>query len=166
MHADETAIARAPLFVLRQAEQLGVDRAAALKAAGLDETQLEDPDARVKVKKVRALWRFVLDTIPDPDLGLRLGSALRVRDGGLVGYLMLHSATLGAALERLVRFFHILEETDPGHLRLAGTAAEYYYRVPPDEALTMRRMVRIWLGELTQQDLELLHDLGPDVLPI
>jgi hypothetical protein len=34
---------------------------------------------------------------------------LRARDGGLVGYLMQHSHTLGAALERLVRFSYILD---------------------------------------------------------
>ena len=68
------------------------------------------------------LWHATTSRLPDPALGVRLGADVRARDFGLVGYTMAFSATLGAALQRVDRYDHIvsdalvveLEPTDGG----------------------------------------------------
>jgi len=107
----KTTLARRPLSLLAQAEELGLDRDELMAVAGLSEGELENPDARVRLPKYWCLWRLLVDRIPDPALGVRLGSECRARDLGLVGYAMLFSPTLGCALGRLARFSHILTET-------------------------------------------------------
>jgi len=43
----KTTLARFPRFYLAQAERLGLDRALILSQAGLDESELNEPDARI-----------------------------------------------------------------------------------------------------------------------
>jgi Arabinose-binding domain of AraC transcription regulator, N-term len=50
------------------------------------------------------LWHAVASHVPDPTLGLRLGTAVRAREFGLVGYTMALSPTVAAALQRLTRY--------------------------------------------------------------
>jgi len=136
----KTTLARFPRFYLAQAERLGLDRAAILSQAGLDESELNEPDARIRVAKVLDIWRAMVAVREDPGLGIQIGSALRARDGGLVGYLMQHSHTLGAALERLVRFSHILDETAVPALEVRNGVAEYSVRPLPELMSSLRRL--------------------------
>jgi len=80
----KTTLARFPRFYLAQAERLGLDRAAILSQAGLDESELNEPDARIRVAKVLDIWRAMVAVREDPGLGIQIGSALRARDGGLL----------------------------------------------------------------------------------
>jgi AraC-like DNA-binding protein len=56
------------------------------------------------------LWYAVASRVPDPALGLRLGTAARAREFGLVGYTMAFSQTVAAALQRLARYDRILSD--------------------------------------------------------
>jgi AraC-like DNA-binding protein len=106
-----TSLARIPLLLLRGAEQLyGLDRQELLETAGLSERELADPDARVSLSKIWSLWRVLIDRTGDPALGLHLGSRVVVRDMGLVGYAVYHSATLREAFERMSRYSRIVNE--------------------------------------------------------
>ena len=58
-----TALARFPVFLLDQAEQLGLERSWLLEQAQLSEEDLADPDSRVKTGKHIQLWRVVLDAV-------------------------------------------------------------------------------------------------------
>ena len=158
-----TAVVRLPLFVLRQAEAAALDRAELLRAADLSEEDLADPDARILVRKNLDLWKFILDSLPDPDLGIRFGSELRIRDAGLVGYTMLHSTTLLEALERLFRFGRILEEADPAELRLGSDRAEYGWRAYPQQEVLLQRMIDYELAALVGVVREIT---GVDVEPL
>ena len=163
MSALKTAVVRLPLFVLRQAEAAGLDRAELLRAADLSEEALADPDARILVRKNLDLWKFILDSLPDPDLGIRFGSELEIRDAGLVGYTMLHSATLLDALERLFRFGRILEEADPAELRLGSDRAEYGWRAYPQQEVLLQRMIDYELAALVGVVREIT---GVDIEPL
>lgn len=125
MPGSRTALVRLAAFVLREAERLGAERSELLERSGLSEEDLRDPDKRIQVRKDLRLWRAILDLLPQPDLGIRLTERLEVRDVGLVGYLMLNSPVLGEALEQLMRFSHILDETYPPALQKSGKVATY-----------------------------------------
>jgi AraC-like DNA-binding protein len=79
-----------------------------------------DPDSQVPVSAQVALWQLVAQMTSDPGFGVRTGASMRVRDYGLLGYTFYYSATLGAALRRLVRFGHILSDAVQFTLTASG----------------------------------------------
>jgi AraC-like DNA-binding protein len=101
-------LARFPTTLLAEAERHGMNRAELSGAVGISEARLHDPDARVPRSWAIGIWRELAKRDPDPALGVRWGSRRCVRELGLVGYTMLHSATLRDALERLARYGQIL----------------------------------------------------------
>lgn len=56
------------------------------------------------------LWQATIEAFDDPLLGLKIARSLSVKQLGLVGYSMQHSATLRESLERLARYQRILSE--------------------------------------------------------
>jgi len=106
-----TILARFPLLLIERAERMGARRADLLARAGLAESILSEPDARIASARHWELWRAVMEQLPDPALGVKLGSNVHVRQAGLVGYSMLHSPSLDHAITRLIRYERILEDT-------------------------------------------------------
>jgi len=158
----KTTLARFPRFYIAQAERLGLDSAEILAQAGLKQSELDEPDARIRVAKVLEIWRAMVDMRDDPGLGIQIGSAMRARDGGLVGYLMQHSHTLGAALERLVRFGHILDETAVPALEVRRGVAEYSVRPLPELMSSLKRLADCDLAAVLAVARDITgHDLEP-----
>jgi AraC-like DNA-binding protein len=110
MFASDTNRAARALRILQVAEHHDLDRQTLLDGAGLTEDQLQDPDSRVPVAATLQLWRQVANLIDHPDLGLKVGSSLLLREAGIVGYAMMHSDTLLSALKRLVRFAKLVNQ--------------------------------------------------------
>ena len=105
-----TGLARFPLAILDFAEELGLDRAELMLVANLGEEDLHDPDARVPMRVVWSLWEEVIRRAPDRPLGMMFGRDASARELGLVGYTMYHSDSLQRAIERLIRYSHILAD--------------------------------------------------------
>jgi AraC-like DNA-binding protein len=101
---------RAISRLLACAEQAGLEREYLVAAAGLRADDLSDPDARLPFSIEIALWQLIARDLNDPGFGVRAGASLDIRDAGLLGYIMANSATLGAALQRLVRYNRVLSE--------------------------------------------------------
>jgi AraC-like DNA-binding protein len=91
----------------------GLDTPAIMAAAGIDPAVLRDPDARLPTEKMSRLWRAAAEISGDPNVGL--ASALVPKPGNfdIVGYAMLSSQDLRAALQSFSR-----------HMRLVSDAAE------------------------------------------
>ncbi len=131
MLTTETGRAQAIRLLVTQGESLGLSRAELLEAADVEEAQLEDPDGRVPVTRYWDLWRFITGEVPDPDLGLEIGRKIQIRDAGIVGYTMLHSANLGGALERLARYAKIFTQRADLSLEPAGDGWRLIQHRPP-----------------------------------
>jgi len=122
----ETVLARVITHMLGHAEKEGMSREVLLEAAGLGGLNLTHPDVRVPLSAQVALWQLIAKAASDPGYGIRAGATLRVRDMGLLGYAMYYSATLGAALRRLVRYSRIVidvmrtdfEKLDPQYVAI------------------------------------------------
>jgi len=110
-HAAATALAGAFDGLVREFEGHGLDRAEILRATGVSQKILADPDARVPSSSLWKLWRFGIGRLGDIDLGLECARGLHARGLGLVGYMMLFSQTSLQALRRLSRYSRILNET-------------------------------------------------------
>ena len=137
-------LARHQRRLVEEAESLGLAREQLLEAGGLTEAELADPDARIPTIKRWRLWSYISAQVKDPDLGLRIGSTLVVRQFGLVGYTMLHSRTLFQAFGRMVRYGRILSDLASdlalekveggwGLTNLRGVDAFRHLRQPVDE---------------------------------
>src|SRR4029453_15707095 len=107
---EPSGLARVALMHLAHAARGGVPRAALLGAGRLGEEQLRDPDARVPRAAIVRLWHAVASHVPDPALGLRLGTTVRAREFGLVGSTLAGSPTVAAALQRLTRYDRLLSD--------------------------------------------------------
>ena len=148
MPSPKTILVRAPLFILRRAADLGLDRATMLRAAELDERALVDPDGRIPIRRHLDLWRFLVDQLDDRDFGLRIGRSLELADVGLVGYLMLNSETVGEALDRLSRFGSIIDETDQLLVRRAGRHYAIGWEPIPEQLGDLRPMADLDVAAL------------------
>jgi AraC-like DNA-binding protein len=107
---EPSGLARIPLIVLDRAPEFGLNRQTLMHDAGLTEAELDDPDARVPIRKVWRLWRAAAERAGDPWLPVRVAGSTPLRSYGLVGYTMSNSATVRRALERLARYSRIMTE--------------------------------------------------------
>lgn len=98
--------------VLTSATSVGVNADAMLARLGLDRKIMTQPDARVPLDTMRQLWHELLRETARPDLALRLSSEAHPSAYGVVGNLVMTSATLGESLAMLQRYFGLL--TDDG----------------------------------------------------
>jgi AraC-like DNA-binding protein len=108
---------------------LGVVAADVAAEAGLDLAVVEDPDGRVPIATLHALWEAVLRRVPRDDLPLLGAERYEASDYGLVGFVAMNSATLGEMLSHVVRFLGLW--TDDPALRLQPDGAlRVVYRAP------------------------------------
>lgn len=134
---ESSGLARLALMHLERTTRLGLPRAQLLREARLTEAQLRDPDTRIPLAAIARLWRAATARLPEPTLGLRLGADARARELGLVGYTMMFSRTVGAALERFARYGRIV--SDALILHLDATAHATWVRVDVQPALRAYR---------------------------
>lgn len=100
----ETILAAVPAGVLAVAVSLGFDRAELMRASGLTEAQLADPDTRVPVACDLRLWEL----LSPRQVGLDVGQRLGLGAAGIVGHVMRHGSTLGEALQLMQRFAAVI----------------------------------------------------------
>ncbi|CAI6080787.1 putative HTH-type transcriptional regulator [Paenibacillus sp. JJ-100] len=70
--------------------------------------QMENPDARIPVTELERMMRLAADYTNDLYFGLNQGGRLDMADLSLVGYVMMHSRTIGDALIAYQRYNDIL----------------------------------------------------------
>lgn len=91
-------------LILFAARQCGADTDALAQAVGISADQLRDPDGRVLVRQVQALWREVVAATGDSTITLKLGELINPMAIGVPAYVMMHSPTLGRALDKLFHY--------------------------------------------------------------
>jgi AraC-like DNA-binding protein len=125
--------------VLRAAAARAVPRPVAVERlaaqAGLPAASLAEPDARVPSATAEAVWRVALDATGDDDFGLHVGEAANPATLGMVGYAMMSSPTLGAALERLSRYLRLLTDGAELHIGPAPDGRHVWLDAPVAEHL-------------------------------
>ncbi len=127
-----TYAARNLRLLVRAAEARGVDTRALLADVGLPAATLEEPEARVSLDVVRALYREAALRTGDADFGLHLGERLPRGAFGLLDYAAGASATLGEALRQVVRYTRLVDQGGETHLAVEGERATFRHSVPGD----------------------------------
>ncbi|WP_211747029.1 AraC family transcriptional regulator [Paenibacillus sp. Marseille-Q4541] len=85
----------------------GHDVEAFLKEHGLHSSLLKQPEARITAKQHMELMSAAALLLKDEFFGLQQGNRMEMADLGAVGYVMMHSGTLGDALASYQRY-HIV----------------------------------------------------------
>jgi AraC-like DNA-binding protein len=88
----------------------GLDAHVLCEEAGIDLDALDGSGARCPTEKVSLLWMRAADRARDPAIALRTPQVSRASNFEVVGYAMMSSQSLHAALERLVRYLRILSD--------------------------------------------------------
>ena len=97
-------------LILFAARQRGADADVLARAVGISPEQLRDPDGRVLIRQVQALWREVIAATGDSNISLQLGEMVNPVTIGVLAYVMMHCPTLGGAFEKLCQYQDIVCE--------------------------------------------------------
>jgi AraC-like DNA-binding protein len=88
--------------------RLGLDTTEILRAAKLDRATLEDPDARIPVEQIGALWQKAYELAKDPNLALHAIEVLPFGAYRVIDFLGASAPTIGAALTKVSDYFPII----------------------------------------------------------
>lgn len=77
------------------------------EAVGLDASRLNDPHGRLPLRQLIALYEAAAQMTGDSAFGLHVGVRTSLQTFGVLGYVVMNSATVGLAFERLVRYLPI-----------------------------------------------------------
>jgi AraC-like DNA-binding protein len=134
---DEAIFPTDLLLALAQiAPERGVDPAQLCRGLGFEVADLSQPTTRVSYRQASLMIQRALAQIPDPALGLTLGTRATLGSMGLIGHAMAMSATLGDALNLALK--HLVLTGAVGYqieLRMAGPliSLELEHRFPDPE---------------------------------
>jgi AraC-like DNA-binding protein len=130
--ASATWLVSPAVNVWRALEARGMDPEPVFRAAGVDPAALKVPGKRVPVRTALRLWQVVDDAVRDPAFGIEVARQMHGAAMHGLGYAWLSSATLGEAMRRLARYFHVL--TDVWSLQLSesphGTRMTFVFAAP------------------------------------
>ena len=126
----------------------GLDRQALTKGLRGFEGGEAARDSRVDIGSARRLWRRAGRMNPDPMLGLKVGGALPMQASNVVSILTAHSATVGQALEMLVRYQTLVSASGRYRVSRGQGALRLAYEPAADPVEVSRLQVESVLGTI------------------
>ena len=99
--------------VISHVKSFGFETAQAVIDAGIKPDLLLDPDNRIPVAQVDALYQGLVRVSGKSDLGLSAGASLEARSYNLLQHLLLCCGTLGEALLYLNRYYILFSDEAP-----------------------------------------------------
>src|SRR6516225_1439508 len=110
----------------------GADSGKALLRAGLEPSDLTNPDRRVPLIRYLELLEICADLLADPQFGLKFGAQYEPRHAGVVGNIALASRTVGEAFETIGRYLPtVVDATVHGVEVSDGIVFVYSYYIDP-----------------------------------
>ena len=93
---------------LGAAKRLGLNPAEHLRSAGIDPSELDEPDARIELYRAVALIESIAAAAPVTSYGLWLGEHFHPSQIGVVGHLLMSASTVREALALYCRYQRIV----------------------------------------------------------
>lgn len=152
----------------------GLDMKRLCAEAAIDDPTLADASAVYSTEAITRVWQLAVAQSGDPAIALRAAQGVRPAIFGLVGYVMMSSANLATALERLIRYLRIISHAAAVRavpqgddtaftLELHGGAAPVPRQRFEFDLLTLLAFCRWVLGrELRPLAVSLTHEAPPD----
>ena len=108
-------------------DDLGADRGAILREAGIDSSLLADPDNLISYRARDRLMACCVTKTGCTHFGLLVGQRMNLQSLGLVGMLVRNSPDVRTALHNLVRYFHLHTNGAFTHLKITAAAVILAY---------------------------------------
>ncbi|QJD81327.1 AraC family transcriptional regulator [Spirosoma rhododendri] len=108
MPTTNTLSAASVNMILSATRQQGIDTDTLIEAVGISPDCLRDPDGRLPIRQVQAIWRELSALTNTNRISLRLGELINPSAVGVVAYVMMHSPTLDRAIKQLCRYQDII----------------------------------------------------------
>ena len=105
-----THFAPAMNMLWKHIEHCGHDPAPLYRKAGINPALLKRSDARINIEHVDELWRLAVELLDDPCFGVTMTEHWHPSYVGALGYAWCASSTLRTALNRVVRYIHVVTE--------------------------------------------------------
>ena len=127
-------------MILDALDALELDPMPVLQGAGFSADAFRDPNARFPAVATAGLWRRAAAAAGDPAFGLFASSFVRPTTFHALGYAVFASATLRDALQRLLRYGHVVSDAADLELETCQRTARLKFlirsgEVPSDQAL-------------------------------
>ncbi len=167
-----THFAPATNMLWKHIESCGHDPVPVYRKAGINPALLRKSDARINISHVDELWRRAVELLDDPCFGIRMSAHWHPSYVGALGYAWCASSTLRTALNRVVRYIHVvtedlnirLEDTTGG-LKVVVDLEKSIFTLPQHHdvvAAVLMHMCRFNYGEeLLPTEVCLAHDKPP-----
>ncbi|MCX6595248.1 MAG: AraC family transcriptional regulator [Acidobacteria bacterium] len=115
--------------VVLYAAARGVEIDELCAAIGISRALLTTPDEPVAGSVYERSWQIAMERTGDPDFGLHLGESVHPSMLGLLGFVMLSCETVGAAIERLIRYWNTINRATTLSLSREGMEAALEWSV-------------------------------------
>jgi AraC-like DNA-binding protein len=116
-----THFAPATNLLWKYLESIDINPESLYKKAGIKPELLLNPNARLSISSVDALWERAAGVIEDPCFAIDMAEFWHPSQMGALGYAWLASSTLRRAFRRSVRYIHVV--TEDLNLEVADTPA-------------------------------------------
>jgi AraC-like DNA-binding protein len=163
-----THFAPATSLLWKYLESVGIDPQPIYTQAGINPELLYNPNARISINSVDALWEQAAGMIEDPCFAIDMAEFWHPSQIGALGYAWLASSTLRRAFNRAVRYIHVVTEDlnldladTPKGLKVSIDLEDSVFTLPQHHDLVlsiMMHMCRFNFGdELVATEIKLAH---------
>ena len=127
-----TTISSWALLIAKALEAEGHNAQAAFEHVNMDPAKLRDPNARYSYIKITHLWQHAVELTNDSCFGFKAAQQLHPTTLHALGFAWMASATLKEALERLVRYLHIVNSAVVVHLKEEDECVHLVFPLPEE----------------------------------
>ncbi|MFC1889721.1 AraC family transcriptional regulator [Thermodesulfobacteriota bacterium] len=111
MEQDATASTGLVQILMKYTDGIGLDSDGICRSVGLDPEILKDTEARISLEQFNAIWKETARQAGDRDFGLHFAERAHVQQGGgILLPVMMNCPTLGAAIEKFVRYHDLVAD--------------------------------------------------------
>lgn len=145
-----STLAAWPLAICQALLSEKIDPLPLLKQAGLNKSEFEsDPDQRVDIKKMSALWKIVEEATNNPAFGLNLAKFVQPTHFRSLGMLMLTCSDMEQALQKLSQYHALISNTV--NIQLSMQADRIGFIIQPIKGIDISPMaIDAFFATLTQ----------------
>jgi len=103
---------------------------------GLQTDHFDNLDARIPTKQIVSLWHAAIELTDNPALALQLGASSSPCNAGIISLVCMSSPTLGEMLSRIIRYMHLIAESDRFEIIDKGENVALIYEIEAPEVFT------------------------------
>jgi len=130
--------------------ELGIEQSFLENKSGISVTDLENPDARVCISKLKLLWGIAHTYTENPAIGLFVGEKVDPSRFSVVTQASFQCKTILQGLQKYVRFFSIVNQAASLTLTEEGDMATLEFRFESPEFYSISEMERMTASALAR----------------